>query len=172
MSDKREQAEALLNEIRDGLVNVEARIKDLIEMRGWEALGYKSFGAMWTDRLRGITLAKQLNGYVLYQLIEEGMSDTEAAITAKLPGVGRDAVAGYREQRARGIGPTVAPIPGRHKVEGYTKNNPGPPRRTYVELGEMYGGASDLAKAEGVTLSEWCTRIVRASVQRRVRRVA
>lgn len=74
----KEDAQALLDNIRDGLINVEKNLVELVKVRGWEALGYETFSDMWKAELDGLPLARAMSqAHVCWALFAEKMPDED-----------------------------------------------------------------------------------------------
>ena len=100
-------AEALFSELREGLVNTERVLTEIIRSKAWEALGYPTFVAAWTDRMRGVRLATDvIRAHVVYAALDDGMAPEEIAFIFP---VSDSFVEGAREARDAGINPSNLP---------------------------------------------------------------
>lgn len=113
----KEDAQALLDNIRNGLINVEKNLVELVKVRGWEALGYDTFSEMWKTELDGVPLARAMSqAHVCWALFAEKMSDED--IQELLGGkIGDKKLKYLREQHDVGVPAELASItPPRQKV--------------------------------------------------------
>lgn len=108
----KQEAERLWDEFRGALMHGERVLKDIIDNRAWEPMGYDSFVECYMDRMAGVRLATDaVKAEVIYALFDSGLDD-EATTTVLGPGsgVGPVALAQLREQRAQGIPADLATI--------------------------------------------------------------
>lgn len=73
------QAKKLLAAIRSGLRKADAALKEFIEIRGWKALGYESFGKFWANEMADIRIATELRPEIVFALYDEGILPDEVA---------------------------------------------------------------------------------------------
>lgn len=149
----RERAELLIAEIRAGFVNIERKTIELIEMRGWVALGYRTFEQMWNDRLRGIRIATDaMKAHVVYALLDTATPEGAAAST----GISAEIIDAVADQKANGIPPKLA-IVRRHE-----RQLPTPPDEIHIEVSRAeYLAWSRMAKRRGLRLDEMCLSVLR-----------
>jgi hypothetical protein len=104
-------AEDLWTAVRQGLVNVENAIRDVIRARAWEPLGYRTFSEAWADRMTGVALANSVKPYVIYAMLDEGL---EAEDVAESTGWGLDQVETAARDHSAGVPPEAATVVRRH----------------------------------------------------------
>lgn len=157
------QAEALVLEIREGLLNVERTFTEFIAGKGWVALGYVSFQECWMDRFRDIRLATDaMRATVVYALLDEGRDDDEIVRTTA--GKIRDeAVRGLRRQKAHGVPPHRAST----RVRSHERKLPSAPYVWSVTItSDEREHWKSVIEAHGHNTVEWTTRILRREVGR------
>lgn len=167
-------AEALFEKLHKQIANLEKTIIDIIERRAWEPLGYASFADAWQDRMSDVPLATQvMKAHVVYALLDTEDAESVADMAC---GVAINTVRVLERQKNRGIPPDLATIqPSRQSRSGNTRTKPHVVHAP-VTVGE-YSAWNDVAKSEGMPLSEYCTNVLRAHFEavtnlRRRRRAA
>ena len=158
---RRDEAQALLNEIREGLVNVERRLRALIAGHGWVALGYVSFQEMWSEELGEIRLATDaMRATVVYALLAEDLSDPEVIDT--LGGrVNDEAVAALRRQKDHGVPSHLAST----RVRAHRRNLPHQPTDFRIRLDpEERANWKAAIEAHGHIVEDWMVRVLRREV--------
>jgi hypothetical protein len=165
----REDAEALVNSIRASLSNVERDLRRLIDGRGWTALGYDSFAAMWSERMAGLTLTTNaLTAAVVATLYRE-IGDVDA-VTRQLRGsrgVSRRKVENVAEQVDAGV-PERQINPNTTSVRRHERGVPKASRVLRVD----FGTSEDLEQvravfdAHGLDLSGELVKYARREVSR------
>lgn len=153
------KAEKLWSELRELFVNAEAKIKEIIETRAWEPLGYGSFAEAWNDRMAGVRLATDAaRAYVVYALFDDGLD--EGGVAAALPpgsGVGPSAIKALRRQRSNGVPADFA------VVREHLRAKPGEPRYVHVELSpDEYENFKAIAEKRNLNFASESAKAVRA----------
>lgn len=159
----RDEARALLNEIRHGLLDVERRLRALIAGCGWVALGYVSFQEMWSEELADIRLATDATrATVVYALLAEDLSDEEV-IEALGGRMDDDAVAMLRRQRAHGVPPHIAST----RVRAHRRNLPHEPTDFRIRLDpDERANWKAAIEAHGHDVEDWMVRVLRREVRK------
>lgn len=106
MSITKQEAQALWNRLRSGLLGVERDIKKIVETRAWEPLGYISFVEAWNAELHGVNLTGTMQAAVVLALYDSGA--TQAEVAAAVDGVGPSKAAHYQNAHAVGLTPADA----------------------------------------------------------------
>ena len=161
-------AEALWDELRQGFVNVEATLVKIIQTKAWEPLGYATFTEAWAAKLQGIRLATdECRAHVVYAMLSDGTDDVTII---RQSGVGDQAVARLRQQKADGVPPGCA------SVRSHTRRLPVQPYKVMVPLTHDELEAAKTACAQlGLDHTEEAAEAVRKhylTLQRRAKRVA
>lgn len=100
-------AQALWDKVWQTLSDHQAAIREVIEKRAWEPLGYESFSDAWLGMNRDeITLARELRPHVIYQMLSEGLTVDEVADAVK--GAGVEIVDRMNQERKAGVPPDQA----------------------------------------------------------------
>lgn len=75
------EAERLINDIRQNILDLDRNVRAFIMGRGWEALGYETFAEAWEDRFADLKLSQMWTKAVATRaLADEGLSATEIAV--------------------------------------------------------------------------------------------
>ena len=82
----KKRAEALWDDLRSALELSEEKIAESVKARAWEPLGYESFADCWADRLSGLRLYGEIRAVVVFQMFDEGAS--ESTVREAVSGVG------------------------------------------------------------------------------------
>lgn len=98
-------AERLWDELRTGLFMAQSALVNIIAAKAWQPR-HESFAKAWVERMADISIAAELRPHVVYQLIEDGL--TEAQIADAVKGVGPAVVADLKRQKEHGVPPEVA----------------------------------------------------------------
>lgn len=106
MSITKPEAQALWNRLRSGLLGVERDIKEIVETRAWEPLGYISFVEAWNAELRGVEFTGAMQAAVVLSLYDSGATQTEVA--AAVHNVGPSKAEHYQKAHAVGLTPADA----------------------------------------------------------------
>lgn len=112
------QATALWGKLREHFVNAEDVIREIVDTRAWEPLGYKTFAEAWKATLSDVTLGVEIRPHVVYQMLGEGWSAEEVATAVR--GLSPDGVESLERQRSNGV-PADKAIVRRH-----LRKRPGP----------------------------------------------
>lgn len=99
------QAETLWSELREGFVNAEKKIQEIVAARAWEPLGYTSFAAAWAERMAGVRLATDVvKAAVVYALFDT-LASTEdvAAALGVSAGVPPSTIERLKHQKDSGV---------------------------------------------------------------------
>ena len=123
----RQEAEALWSELREALVNAEAKLIEIIETRAWLPLGYATFVDAWNARMHGFRfMGDVVKAHVVYTMIDEGRTDAQIV---RATDIGESVVANIREQKNDNV-----PAPLVH-VKAFVRTPPSPPDTLHVHLG-------------------------------------
>lgn len=154
-------ARELLAGIREGLLNAERLLAELIAGRGWAVLGYVSFQEMWAEELADIRLATDaMRSAVVYALLAEDLSD-EQVLDALGGRVGDEAVAALRRQRANGVPPHLAST----RVRAHRRNLPHQPTDFRIRLTpDERANWKAAIEAHGHNVEDWMVRVLRREV--------
>lgn len=106
MSISKHEAQALWNRLRSGLLGVERDIKEIVETRAWEPLGYISFVEAWNAELHGVKFTGAMQAAVVLSLYDSGA--TQAEVADAVDGVGPSKAAHYQKAHAVGLTPADA----------------------------------------------------------------
>jgi len=161
----RVEAEALWSELREGFVNQERLIKQIIADRAWEPIGFTSFVEAWNARMKGIRLATDaLKAHVVYALFDSGL---EARGVYEALGVGSgvtpEAVRVLGEKKALGIPADFATT----RVRSHERAKPGEARFLRVELRpDELDYFRDLCEARGRDVHEESAKAIRQHFRR------
>jgi hypothetical protein len=77
----------------------------IIEKRAWDP-NYESFAKAWADKMFDTTVPVELQPFVVYQMLDEGLTPDEIAKAAK--GVGSVVAENLKRQKANGVPPRLA----------------------------------------------------------------
>lgn len=149
-------AEALWASLREAFANAEAIIKQIIETKAWEPLGYASFAAAWNDRLAGMRLATDcMRAHVAYALFDSGLGVEDVV---KATGIGDQSAKRLHEQRSNGVPPNQAST----RVRAYVRAKPSEARTLHVELtaGELES-FKGIAAARGLDVQAEAVKALR-----------
>ncbi len=127
------QAESLWSDLRDAFVNAERKIKEIIEAKAWEPLGYDTFAEAWNDRMAGVRLATDAaRAHVVYALFDDGASDEQVYETVGGIGSGvtPDAIKTLKRQKSNGVPVNRATT----RVKSHDRERPTAPKTVRVEL--------------------------------------
>lgn len=100
------EAKALVNKLRSGLLSLSTVLPKIVEVRAWEPLGYDTFADMWAAELGDLDLSGAPRAAAVYALLESGATDEE--VTACVKGVGPARAAVYRTAFVRDVDPAAA----------------------------------------------------------------
>lgn len=103
---KKQQAEQLWGGLRDSLLATEDNLKQIIEYKAWEPLGYASFHEAWSERMSGVQLSGVMEASVIFAMFDSGATLTEAALSVK--GVGPKRAKAYHQAHGVGMSPADA----------------------------------------------------------------
>jgi hypothetical protein len=149
------KAEKLWSELRELFVNAEAKIKEIIETKAWEPLGYSSFAEAWNDRMAGVRLATDAaRAYVVYALYDSGYTPDEVAqvVSGVSPSGARQIAAskaaGAPPEFARTWGKTINPEPETHPI--IIRNIPTALFERYEELAAKHDSTLEKEAAKAV----------------------
>lgn len=121
------EAKQMWGDLRDGFINQERKIAEIIVNRAWEPVGFSTFTAAWEQEMQGVTLAGEVRPHVVYQMIAEGLSDEDICTLVK--GVGPSSAESFRQEMENGV-PAGVSIVRRHP-----RNKPQPPSILRLEVG-------------------------------------
>ena len=162
----KEEARAAIEAIRAALGNIEKRIIELIEGRGWIVLGYETFVDMWTAEFEGFMLTTdELKKHAVYAALSDERSDEEI-ITAL--GVGDRVVSRLREQRTSGV-----PV-GLARVRAHDRALPSQADTLHIKYGpEKLARWKEACESRGLdphvesakALDAWLRRLERANAR-------
>jgi hypothetical protein len=93
------RAEKLWEKVRSGFLQAQQGLIEVIATKAWAP--HATFTEAWNAYMAGITLASELRPLVVYQMITEGLADTEIADAVK--GLGPEIVELLRRQKANGV---------------------------------------------------------------------
>ena len=99
----KKQAEALVNKLQNGLLQVEEALNDIISTKAWEPLGYTSFAEMWEDRITplGLNITREIRGEVIYAMFDNG--DSVEDISDAVKGVSESTVKAMKQAKGQGV---------------------------------------------------------------------
>lgn len=80
------EAQALWNRVRSGLMGLERDLKEIVENRAWEPLGYVSFVEAWEAELAGVELSGIMEASAVLALYSSGATIEE--VQSSVSGVG------------------------------------------------------------------------------------
>lgn len=116
MSLTKDQAERLIYAIRTNILDLDRNLRELIEQRGWIALGYETFEQMWDECLSDLRPSQMFTKAVVVRaLAGEGLSPLEIA---QLVG----GTASTADKIVRQLNAGVPP----ERVSPHVKTKPGP----------------------------------------------
>lgn len=95
------EAKALVNSLRAGLLTLSTTLPKIVETRAWEPLGYVSLVELWRAELGDLDLSGAPRAAAVYALLEAGATDGEVVECVK--GVGPVSAARYRLGFAGGM---------------------------------------------------------------------
>lgn len=121
------QATALWAKLHQHFVNAEEVVREIIDTRAWEELGYKTFAEAWKATMSDITLAVEIRPHVVYQMLGEGWSAADIAEAVK--GVSSEGVESLERQRDNGV-PVDYAIVNRH-----VRRKPSPSETLHITVG-------------------------------------
>lgn len=121
------EAKQMWAELRDGFINQERKIAEIIVNRAWEPVGHETFVSAWNEEMLTVNLAAEVRPHVVYQMISEGLSDEEICTLVK--GVGTSRVSSFRQEMENGV-PAGVSIVRRHP-----RNKPIPPSYLRLQVG-------------------------------------
>lgn len=90
----------------DDIFNAGEKLKQMIEVRSWEADGYGSFLAFWDAKCREIPFTLKDRNAAAYQMFNEGASDEDVATA--IDGISADGAESLRRQKEGGVPPEGA----------------------------------------------------------------
>jgi hypothetical protein len=96
------------SDLRSHFVNAENTIREIIEHRAWEPLGYVTFAEAWSSQMADVALAEEIRPHVVYQMLSEGVNADDIALAVK--GVGPKTVELLASQRRNGVPPGMASV--------------------------------------------------------------
>lgn len=145
----RVQAEALHVEIRDGLLDIEKKVAEFAMRGGHLALGYRTFGDYWVDRMSEVSLrSPEAQNIVACVMYDEGASPEQ--VSASVNGITTKRATAVQEQKNLGIAPETIVI-----REHERKANRAPDHVVRVPLRPgTYRKYKAVAKRAGTTLEE------------------
>lgn len=97
----KETANTMWDILRDHFTNAADAIREIIEARAWEPLGYTSFAQAWKSEMLDVTLAGEIRAHVVYQLLEESVPVADVA--DMVGGVGPALAESFARQKANGV---------------------------------------------------------------------
>lgn len=100
------EAKALVNSLRAGLLAISTALPKIVEARAWEPLGYVSFVELWRTELADLDLSGAPRAAAVYALLEAGATDDDVVECVK--GVGEWKVSKYRLAFERAVEPATA----------------------------------------------------------------
>ena len=106
MSMNKKQAEQLWASLKGNLLATEDNLKQIIEHKAWEPLGYATFHEAWADRMGGVQLSGAMEASVIFAMFDSGATPTEAALSVK--GVGPKRAKAYHQAHEVGMSPADA----------------------------------------------------------------
>lgn len=127
MTTKRQQAQTLWKKLHSHFVNAENVIREIIDTRAWEPLGYKTFAEAWKATMSDLTLAVEIRPHVVYQMLGEGWSSDE--IAEAIRGIGPDGVEQLDRQRQNNV-PADYAVVNRHY-----RRKPSPADTLHINVG-------------------------------------
>ena len=166
-----DQAQALFDQLREGLLNVETSIKAIIDTRAWEQLGYQSLTEAWGAQLSNVRISQHVQVHLLYAMFAEGTDIDQ--IEQAIHGVGPQGVNAYHDAWMNNLSPkdalTHANAVQRTKatsgvhVKAHFRHNPTSATRvtlagfTKNELATL----RDMAKRNDMSINAFATAILR-----------
>ena len=106
MSIDKSTAFKLWNELRGSLLATEETLKQIIEHKAWEPLGYGTFHEAWADRMGGVQLSGAMEASVIFAMFDSGATPADAALSVK--GVGPLRAKAYKQAHGVGMSPVDA----------------------------------------------------------------
>lgn len=176
------QAQALWNRLRSGLLGVEQSLKEIVENRAWEPLGYASFSEAWKAELAGLKLAGAVQASAVLALYSSGATAEE--VQEVVEGVGPKKAKAYQQAHAADFTPSQAY--NHANAMERVKLEPG---ETYVKAhkrkpyerrnGILLDGFSDdqiqawkkAASEKGVDFNDWCKLVFERAMKLETRGV-
>lgn len=125
----KKRAEALWSDLRSALELSEEKIGEIVKTRAWEPLGYESFAECWADRLSGLKLYGEIRAVVVFQMFDEGASDSE--VRGAVEGVGSVESKRLRTAHRKKLSPKSA---AEFMVRQHTRKAPSAQRFVRAEL--------------------------------------
>lgn len=152
-------AEKLWAELREAFANAEAIIKQIIETKAWEPLGYPTFAAAWNDRLAGLRLATDcMRAHVAYALFDSGLG-VEDVVKATGGQIGDRAAAALARQKTNGVPPNLATT----RVRAHERVLPAPPSVLHVSLTpDELASFKGIAESRGLDVQAEAVKALRA----------
>ena len=156
------EASQMWDSLREGFQNIEKQIIAIIQAKAWEPLGFETFTEAWSVRMNGIRLATtEVRAAVVYQMLSDGLSDEDVVLTS---GVGDQAVAALRRQKANGVPASAATT----TVRRHARKLPSAPSVLHVKLSEDERSRwRAVAEAAGKKPDELASQVIRDSLARR-----
>ena len=105
---KKELADELWAKLRDSLMDTHEAVMTIVATQAWKPLGYKTFHEAWAEKMADVGLFSACIPHVVYQLVNEGLSDAQIAATVK--GIAPETAAAMRRQQANGVPADLATL--------------------------------------------------------------
>ena len=106
MSIDKSTAFKLWDSLRENLLATEETLKQIIEYRAWEPLGYAAFHEAWADRMGEVQLSGAMEASVIFAMFDSGATPADAALSVK--GVGPKRAKAYHQAHGVGMSPADA----------------------------------------------------------------
>lgn len=185
---ERQRAQAAFDKIRNGWTITAEGIREVIENKYWQTLGYTSFAAAVKSELKDVPFPAAVKTAIMYGMFDEGSTDKEVA--GALNGVGERTAASVRMQKDVGIpaskallGLKTSPEPSATDDDVTFATNPGlraprgaarPPSRSTKNVvasftPEEYNALDVIADMLHITVPDFVHRCVIDEITRRTR---
>ena len=157
MAISKKKAEALWSDLRSALELTEEKIKEIIDTRAWEPLGYDTFAECWSDKLSDLKLYGELRAVVVYQMFDQG--ESEKTVREAVSGVGP--VESKRLKTAHDKGMSTASASRFAKVREHYRKPPTHQRFVRAELtSEELDHVKAASESYQITVEEFVKRAV------------
>lgn len=95
------EAQALWNRLRGQLLGLDKTLKEIVDNRAWEPLGYSSFTECWKAEMAGVKLEGVMQVHAIYALYDSGATTEEIQVINGVgPEIAERAELAYSKQLA------------------------------------------------------------------------